>query len=834
MAVLADPSPAVLLKGADAADVAVAGGKAAALARLAAAFRVPAFFVIPADAFTEQGLPAALKAEIADALADIGAGPYAVRSSGREEDGESGSHAGQFATELNIAAHDVTDAAFRVWRSGFTETLSEYRIAKGLSGAPHPPSVLVQQMIAPRAAGVAFSADPVSGDRSIAVISAVEGLADRLVGGDEDGDSYRIDGADKTVDVDLVGPNPVLSEEERAEVAALARAAQAHFGSPQDIEWAIDGAGLHLLQSRPITTLAPLVPSSDDEIVIWDNSNIVESYPGVVSPLTFTFARYVYSHVYQAFSRMMGVSRDAVEDHRAVFENMLGRVDGRVYYNLLNWYRALALFPGFKANRAFMEGMMGVSEALPEALAEKIAPKEEDGFARFLDNLALVRVGLGLVYRQITIRPTIDSFYERLNAALAAPDAEIDRMSAPALAAQYRELEGRLLARWDAPLVNDFLCMIAFGAAQKAVTKWGGDEGVAHLSGVLIGQGDIISAEPAKLIREMGEIAAPDPVLVARLGAGDRSAVSMSPELQRRFDAYIAKFGDRCTQELKLESRTLHDDPTQILKAVAAAAQSTGRVASTAQVTPDIEDVIDDPFQRIVARWLVSWAKARVRDRENLRFERTRLFGRVRRIVLALGSRFNEAGVLDDPRDVFNLTIEELLGAVEGALVTADLRRLAALRAAETQAQLLRPDPPERFTVQGAHVSGLSALNAAASAPDEGGDVRKGLGCCRGVITAKVRVIEDPRVEALEPGEILVARHTDPGWIAVFANAAGVIAERGSLLSHSAIVAREMGVPCVVGLKNATQWLKTGDIVRLDGGAGTVERTAGADPAQAG
>jgi pyruvate,water dikinase len=93
------------------------------------------------------------------------------------------------------------------------------------------------------------------------------------------------------------------------------------------------------------------------------------------------------------------------------------------------------------------------------------------------------------------------------------------------------------------------------------------------------------------------------------------------------------------------------------------------------------------------------------------------------------------------------------------------------------------------------------------------------------VVTARVRVIEDPRVQALSPGEILVARHTDPGWIAVFANAAGVIAERGSLLSHSAIVAREMGVPCVVSLKGVTQWLKTGDIVRLDGGAGTVERT---------
>jgi pyruvate,water dikinase len=232
-----------------------------------------------------------------------------------------------------------------------------------------------------------------------------------------------------------------------------------------------------------------------------------------------------------------------------------------------------------------------------------------------------------------------------------------------------------------------------------------------------------------------------------------------------------------------------------------------------------------------MARWLLDWAKARVRDRENLRFERTRLFGRVRRIFLALGARLTEARVLNASRDVFCLTVEELLGAVEGAAVTGDLRALVRLRQAEWDAQVKRPEPPERFSARGAHVVGVASLSAQAQAPGETGEVRKGLACCKGVVTAKVRVIDDPRVEALAPGEILVARHTDPGWIAVFANAAGVIAERGSLLSHSAIVAREMGVPCVVSLKGVTQWLRTGDVVRLDGGAGTVERIGGADKA---
>ena len=807
---------------------AVAGGKGAALAKLAAKFPVPAFFVIPAEAFDNAGLKAEAREEVKQGLLQLGAGPFAVRSSGREEDGADSAHAGQFETELNVVSADVAAAAHRVWKSGFSETLAQYRLAKGLSGAPQPPAVVVQVMVEARAAGVAFSADPVSGDRSVAVVSAILGLADKLVGGEADGDSYRIGAGGETLEAVVVGDAPVLGDAERSEVAAMAQRAAEHFGSPQDIEWAFDRDGLHMLQSRPITTLVVARSEAEGELTIWDNSNIVESYPGVTSPLTFSFARYVYSHVYQAFSRLMGVPLDVVDEHRPVFENMIGRVDGRVYYNLLNWYRALALFPGFKANRKFMEGMMGVSEGLPQEMADAIAPPTDDGAERFFDNLKLARVGVGLISHEVRIRPTIDQFYTRLNTALARPDAEIDGLSAMHLAAEYRLLEQQLLAKWDAPLVNDFLCMIAFGSAQKVMTTWAGDDGLAFLSGMLIGQGNIISAEPARLIQKMGAMVRERPDVVKRLAVGDRSAVDAPPELREAFDAYIAKFGDRCTQELKLESRTLHEDPAQVLMAIAAAAAPKARGEAPAEQR-DLHDVVPEFGKRVIARRLLVWAKARVRDRENLRFERTRLFGRVRRIFVAMGARLTEAGVMDDRRDVFNLTVEELLGAIEGAGVTTDLKALARLREAEHRAQIARPDPPERFSVRGAHISGLAGLTEQAAAPGESAEVRKGLACCRGVVTAKVRVIEDPRVESLLPGEILVARHTDPGWIAVFANAGGVIAERGSLLSHSAIVAREMGVPCVVSMKGVTQWLKTGDTVRLDGGAGTVERTAQAD-----
>ncbi|WP_428061691.1 PEP/pyruvate-binding domain-containing protein [Brevundimonas sp.] len=812
-----------MLKGEAARDRARAGGKGAVLAELADAFDVPEFFVVPTDAFGPEGLLPQAVADLEAALSALGAGPFAVRSSAVDEDGAEAAHSGQFDTLLNVAPGDVIQAVAAVWRSGFSESLSAYRLARGLSGDPQPPAVVIQRMAAATAAGVAFTADPVSGAHDVVVISAVKGLADQLVSGEEDGETWRIH-SDRVE----APSDPVLTPEQAQRVAEMARRAEARYGRPQDVEWALEGDRLVLLQSRPITTLAPLDPQS---IGIWDNSNIVESYPGVVSPFTFTFARRVYGHVYRAFSAMMGVGAEAIADQRATFDTMLGRVHGRVYYNLLAWYRALSLFPGFKANRAFMEQMMGVGEPLPAALAEQIAPNVHSGLDRLLDRLRLLGVLVRLTTYNFTLPGVIRRFYARLNLALAESDAEIEALSATQLAARYRLLENRLLERWDAPLINDFLCMVAFGASRKAMEAWAGAQGLTLHSDIMIGQGDIVSAEPARRIRQMGETVRGDADLIARLAKGEVEAVHAHAGLKPLFDAYIARFGDRCTEELKLESVTLHEDPRQLLAAIATAARVEPRAheveTNVQAVGPRMRALFAGrPLKRRIAAGLTAWAKTRVRDRENLRFERTRLFGRVRRIVRASGRRMTEAGVLHAEGDVFLLTVEEWLGAVEGGVPDRGLKALVEVRRAEQAQDLARADPPERLTIRGGFLIGLPSAEAAAGTDSVDADAgaRSGQPCCAGVVTARVRVIADPRIEALEAGEILVARHTDPGWIAVFANASGVIAERGSLLSHSAIVAREMGVPCVVALKGATTWLKTGDLVRLDGGTGRVEK----------
>lgn len=788
-----------------------AGAKAAALARFARTFDVPPFFVILPTAFSPSGLRQAAREQVAAALAGLGDEFYAVRSSAAEEDGSLHAHAGQYATELNVTAGDVFDAALRVWRSGSSESVLHYRAARGLPAQAPAPAVVVQRMLRPDAAGVAFSVCPLTGARDV-VINAIAGCADTLVSGRTDGDAYRVSETGD-VRVEAVAGPRVLCDDDCRAVAALARACAREADAPQDIEWAIENGRLYLLQARPITAMGAA------ELTIWDNSNIVESYPGVVSPLTHSFARHIYAHVYRAFARLMGVSRQSIAENARVFDEMLGRIDGRIYYNLLNWYRALALFPGFKSNRAFMEQMMGVGEPLPQEIAHVIAPPAAGLRARLLDRLRMLRVGAGLAWHALVLPYTAAAFRRRLEAGLRTPDRIIDAMSVRELTSEYRRIEALLLTRWDAPLINDFLCMIAFGASRRALETWGGPAGSVLHSDVMIGQGDIVSAEPAQRIRAMGALAR-EAGVASRLAAGDADAIGANAELSAAFEAYVARFGDRCVQELKLESDSLHVDAAPLLRAIAAAAQSdrlapqrseAGIGARLARLMPG------KPLKRALAHALLAWAKARVRDRENLRYERTRLFGRARRLFNAMGARLAEAGVLRRSRDIFYLTVDEALGAIERG-AEAGLAEIAARRRDEDAGSLTRPDPPERIQ------TGVAARAPASHAACDVANVRRGLACCSGLVTARVRVIADPRIETLEPGEILVARSTDPGWIAAFVNAAGIIAERGSLLSHSAIVAREMGVPCIVGLKGATEWLRTGDLVRIDGGAGTVER----------
>jgi phosphohistidine swiveling domain-containing protein len=864
------------------------GGKAHALARLeTSGLPVPEWFAVAPEALehslsiaqremflsgdmeTIRGLipdlhPAPeVTQEIVKAVCGLPGDCFAVRSSAVEEDGAEDSFAGQLASYLFVAPQDVVRRVADVWRSGFGDRITEYRRQRGLPASPAVPAVLVQRMVRADCAGVAFSADPVSGRRGVAVVSAVYGMGTSLVGGEADADAYLVNrnGAIEQTTIahkeiqhsfdarteegvaaapvpDSLRDQPVLTDGQAAAVAAMARRAAAYFGQPQDIEWALEGGRLYLLQSRPITTLRNL-PDPDGALNIWDNSNIIESYSGLTTPLTFSFARSVYEGVYRQFCFILKVPRKKIAANDRTFSRMLGLIKGRVYYNLLNWYHVLALLPGFTVNRRFMEQMMGVREPLPEEIAAALgaASKRE----RVADLFSLVGMTFALAKNLFTLERQIERFLARLNDALQEPAPALSEMRLDELTAYYSQLEEKLLRHWDAPLINDFFAMIFHGALRKLTGKWLGDETGMLANDAIRGEGGIVSAEPAARVRELAQIAAADSQLTQCLCEGSMEealrCVAGHAVFHLRYRAYIEKFGDRCLEELKLESQTLDENPMVLLRSVGELARA-GSPASqhpgvqTQNFARDAEEKIrsglhSSPLRRALLAWVLRNARTRVRQRENLRFERTRLFGRVRRIFREAGRRLHTFGVLQSPEDVFYLQVEEILAYVDGTAVTANLSALAVLRKAEFAQYKTEDAPPERFETTGP-VYGALSYRTKTEAPGENaaGELRSGIGCCPGVVRGMVKVIRDPRGARLPAGRILVAAQTDPGWIMLFPSAIGLLVERGSLLSHSAIVARELGIPAVVSIRGLTEWLCDGDLVELDGARGTVRRIA--------
>jgi rifampicin phosphotransferase len=801
---------------ADAADLAQTGGKAGGLVRLRdVGCNVPPWFVVTPE-WTEtesdaldEALPRLSDLVLSrrapnhchpDPSTSSGEGredaTYAVRSSAIVEDGARASFAGQFASELFVSRSDVPTAIRRVRESTSSAALRAY--AGSACGARM--AVIVQRMVAGETSGVAFGIDPIGGG-DVVVVTAARGPAAAVVDGDALTDTWHV-ARDGTVAARTIAEpgrtRAVLDDAQVNAVASLARRIANAAGGPQDVEFTFAGGRLWALQARPVTAAAG-VP-----VAIWDDSNIAESYGGVVGALTYSFARHAYAGAYRAFFRFAAVPRDAIDAQAETFEGLVGRIEGRMMYDLVRWYRMLALLPGYRLNHRLMEEMMGVREAIPAELADTIARSCRRGKLR--DAAMLARTTVALTIAAVRLPRDVERFHAHVETTLGGGPA-LERASLTELAREYRRLERALLERWNVPIANDFFVMLSFGLLKRAAERWCRDVSLAPA--LLAGSGGMTSAEPARAVQRLAALDA----------AGDRIAFA------REFDAYLARFGDRCESELKLESPTLHDDPQPLLEAIARLRDSAHADAGAAErMRGDAERrarvaLRGHPVEAFVFARLVSWARARIVARENLRFERTRVFGRVRRIFLAMGRVLARRGAIGDARDVFDLTIDELLGFAEGNAASRELRALAAIRSAESARFAAAPAPPSRFATHDLPVAPLSA-------PPPGvldDAVRTGTPCCPGVVRARVRVVRDPR-ETLLSGEILVAERTDPSWVVLFPAAAAILVERGSQLSHAAIVSREMAIPSVVAIRGLTAWLRDGDLVELDGATGLVRR----------
>lgn len=799
-------------------------------------------------------LPDALMEALASLDADIF---WAVRSSCSDEDASHASFAGQMDSFLfQRGQMQLADAIRQVMMSAWSTRAVAYRLQKGLSLRAIRCSVIIQKMVEGETSGVLFTAHPVTGSRQTMLISAAWGTGEGVVSGqcstDEftvplHGDDFTQALSQKTTAVVFdkrggSGTKEISLDEDKAAAASLTaqqvlalRALGAGIAkqlrAPQDIEWTIKDNHIYLLQTRPITHL-PKDHGCVNDTLICDNANIQESYCGITTPLTFSFARAAYATVYEQTLRLIGSSAKESDARKTITDNMLTLVRGRVYYNIQNWYRALLLLPSFNMNKTDMEAMMGLEEPVDIVQDKQLSRRE-----KLLTLPAMISMAARLLYAQLTLETRVRTFLQHYGDVQAHVDRDNLHILSPAqLIELLKYLDENLLTRWTAPIINDFYVARFNGKVQRVLKALWPQESARISGDLLVDDGNLISTEPTKRLLAMSIYARQRPQLAAMI-LNDNGAHLLprlrqqDPRFYQQCIDYIALYGDRTMGELKLETLTLRQDPRFLftilrnyLSAETLPKSQKGKLKVAAE-----EEVFARLLQqcgkRQLARFTRHLGKLRraIHNRETMRFTRTKMFALYRDIYLQLGQQLALEGVLADARDIFWLTRDEIYQGKDGTAVQTGLKTLIAQRSAEYEHYKQQEEPANRFSLTQTLFQQQTLRPQ--SAATNGAELR-GTGCYPGNVEAPVSLVFAPENASNLAGKILCTVRTDPGWAPLFPGLSGLIVERGSMLSHSAIVAREMGIPAIVGVPDITRRLQDGETVRMDGGSGLIVRLA--------
>ncbi len=811
-------------------------------------------------------LPDPLTTELTLAIDALFGETYvAVRSSAGDEDGADRSFAGIHESYLYVrGTAAIIDHVRRVWASGYQPRALLYRRRNALPLHPVPMAVVIQRMVEATTSGVVFTADPATQDSHRMVISALYGLGEGLVSAGLDADLIHYDKRNATFHTTIadkptrygcaitgtgVCELPVdaamqhtaaLSDTQVAELARTAMRIERRHRRPQDIEFCFDASGkLYLLQTRDITTLTTDGPAAGNR-QIWDNSNIIESYSGITSPMTFSFIRHAYAVVYNCFSEVMGIPRAMIVANQNVYRNMLGLFKGQVYYNLPNWYRLVRQFPGYAYNKAFMESMMGVKET--------VAPDDEppppgQGWRRYgIELPKLVWLATRMLRRFAALKRLVPAFDRHFN-QYYKDWAALDFKSLPPheLMRVYYDMERHLLRNWKTPIINDFYVMVSYGILKACCQRWCGDANGTLQNNLICGEGGIASTEPTRLLMRLAADIKADPVLRELvLSHTPQELLALAP---RRPEArpvveaiarYLAAYGFRCMNELKLEEPSLHDTPEFVYQVIINYVRMDDALLDVAAMDAREKHIRAEAeamafgalgfIRRRIFQFVLRHARTGVKNRENMRFARTKIYGLLRLLLHAMGDEFAREGLLDTSADIFYLTLDEVLDFIKGTAVTTNLRRLVSLRRNEFDGYRTDDETPDdHFETYGmAYHRNLFRQPARPNAGEDEAGHLQGVGCSPGSIEGTARVIHSPRDDIALNGEILVAARTDPGWVPLYPSVSGILIERGSILSHSAIVAREMGIPAIVGIPDLLRRVPDGQRLHMDAARGRV------------
>ena len=780
-----------------------------------------------AMAIRETIMTSPLDPSLRAVLADIGARwpgrRLAVRSSAVGEDSHENSFAGQLDTVLGVVGGNaLEDAVRRVWASLWSERCLDYQRRRG--ARLQALGVIVCEQIEARFAGVLFTRAPAGCAPASMLIEYCEGLGDKLVSGDVTPGTVAVARASGEVLSSAAPPNSSSGIEDlRAPVRALAKAAlelERTLGRPLDIEWAIDGAGtIWFLQARPITAAPPAA--------VWSNANIAENFPDVVSPMLYSIARRGYAAYFRNLGLGFGISRGRIAAMHDALENIIGMRQGKLYYNLSNIHALLHLVPGGAWLARFFNDFTGARDFPPPP------PLPRQGF--FAHVLEWLSVPLKVLWQYARVgsrigrfEATVDRFCDRYS------PQSLGTLSVETLREAVRDFLDIRLNRWNDAALADTAAMVCYGLLGLAVHRaFAGEEESALHNTLLKGLPDLASNAPVAQLWDLSRRVRDDAQLISllrRSSASEFAAALNRPELRAfaaEFRDYLERWGFRSSRELMLTVPTPPEQPEDAiallklyagLEGPAPGALLEQQAAERAALTRELLGRLTPlralhavPFLTRASRFrmLLAATQGAIRLRERARFRQALLYTRLRRILLAIGDRLVADGVFAARDDVFLLEVDEL-----DALLASDLPADSVSASIEARRKL--------------HESYVRAASSEAAQPgaqqDRGAGLLRGTGACGGTYRGSAAVLEDARQAAgLTPGSLLVTRQTDPGWAAVFFVVRGLVVERGGMLSHGAIIAREYGIPAVVGVPRAMELIRNGDDVEVNGDRGTVE-----------
>ncbi|MFJ2664219.1 PEP/pyruvate-binding domain-containing protein [Nocardia fluminea] len=800
-------------------------------------------------------MPAEISAAILEAYAALGKPRVAVRSSAGREDSATQSFAGQHDTMLDISGDTaLLDAVTTCWASLWSDRATAYRAADDTGSI----AVVVQRMVQADAAGVLFTRDPISGRTDRFVVDACWGLGEGLVSGLVNADSFTVDPSvtrvveqhirykvTKTVSV---APGVVelvkvpaelrgvacLSAEQLSGLAALAVLVREYYGAEQDIEWAVQDGALYLLQSRPITveSAQPVrnspyrdpQPYAVQHGTLWSRLDIGEIFTGVMTPLGISFAEYYQYNVHRDCVKATGV-RDTGD-----IAVQMGYFHGYVYLNVSYTSYLLSQSVGTKDEARITARFAGEDVDLDEY---------RNPFGSYRTGLPTAKAtafwGWATVAELLNMR-------KRADRMVTARVREFDRargldLTSLGRRALHDEMQRRLKFFHDMHVgympyfVNAFTF---YGVLEMMCETWLGAAGERLQNRLKTDMSNLRTVASAREIWELAQIVRTRPRVLRIITSGSAADVAqrLRADLVGRvfwktyLEPFLRENGSRAQQEMELSHPRWIDDLSYVVTMIRRYADESFDFDDAIESARDPRDAATSdavrrlaPLKRGALRTAIALYERCSSLREIARMSMITSVWLVREVVYEVGARLVDAGVLRSLDEIAFLDFTDIQRYLAGE---DDPREIfprtsidASRRTAQNCARL--PAPPLSFI-------GEWDLSRVVH-PVPGGTRLEGLGTSPGTAIGRARVVQDLAWQAdeIQAGEILVARYTDSAWTPLFAIAGAIVTDIGSMLSHSAIVSREFGLPSVVNTEYATRMIKTGDLIMVDGDRGVVE-----------